>query len=181
MLKQFLRRNLIQRREKLDLDTFSNNSKQAQKNFITLNEYLNANVVALYFSFQNELDTLEIVKHSIESQKLLTLPFINQNDELQFNRYTFGNTLDTNKYGIAEPKNSELVESHDLFLVPGVAFDLSGYRLGFGKGYYDKYLSRYSGIKVGFCHDFQLVDKIEHEEHDVKMDIVVTEKQIIRF
>ena len=65
--------------------------------------------------------------------------------------------------------------------MPGVAFDMQGYRLGFGKGFYDRALATRSnqGKVVGLCHHFQLVPHVPHESHDVKMDMVVTERQLV--
>ena len=68
----------------------------------------------------------------------------------------------------------------DLFLVPGVAFDKSGNRLGYGKGYYDQLLHNTTGLKIGICFDCQVVDAIPNETHDIKMDIIVTESRIIQ-
>lgn len=68
----------------------------------------------------------------------------------------------------------------DLIVVPGIAFDKRGYRIGFGKGYYDRFLSDYTGIKVGFAYDFQVLESIPHESWDIAMNYIVTEKKVYR-
>ena len=72
------------------------------------------------------------------------------------------------------------LEKFDLILVPGVAFDLSGNRLGRGKGFYDRILAEASGIKCGVCHDFQLLEKIPAEPHDAKVDFILTPARCVR-
>ena len=67
-------------------------------------------------------------------------------------------------------------------MVPGVAFDLYGHRIGFGKGYYDRYLAALQRLPVlvGLCHDFQVCDELPAEGHDVRMDFVVTESRVVQ-
>jgi 5-formyltetrahydrofolate cyclo-ligase len=80
-------------------------------------------------------------------------------------------------YGIREPINvSEVPLSEiDAVLVPGLAFDEGGMRMGFGKGCYDRFLENYKGLKIGVCYEFQLVDAVPFDKHDVPMDMIVTE------
>jgi 5-formyltetrahydrofolate cyclo-ligase len=84
-------------------------------------------------------------------------------------------------YGILEPvsiKKAE-VSDIDLIIVPGIAFDINGGRCGFGKGYYDRLLCESKAKKIGLCYDFQLVREIETDEHDIPMDMIITERRII--
>jgi 5-formyltetrahydrofolate cyclo-ligase len=88
-------------------------------------------------------------------------------------------------YGILEPDDaSEIIDPDraDLIIVPGIAFDMAGKRVGYGKGYYDRVLHHLegSGRLVGFCYDWQLVKGIAGEPHDVTMDMLITEKRVIR-
>ena len=84
--------------------------------------------------------------------------------------------------GIPEPIDGQEKEPKkgDLFIVPGSAFDLKGHRMGYGKGCYDRYFSQYPDVvKVGVCYDFQLLESIPHEKHDIDMDILVTDKRTV--
>lgn len=88
------------------------------------------------------------------------------------------NAVHRGAYGIREPIKTEEIskEQIEAVLVPGVGFDRSGGRLGFGKGCYDRFLADFSGLRIGICYEFQLVEKIETEERDVPMDMIITEK-----
>jgi 5-formyltetrahydrofolate cyclo-ligase len=88
-------------------------------------------------------------------------------------------------FGIFEPARECPVhpaEEADIIVIPGIAFDTEGRRIGYGKGYYDKALHHLEGKGrlVGFCYDFQLVDRIAGEPHDVLMDMIITERRVIR-
>ena len=65
--------------------------------------------------------------------------------------------------------------------MPGIAFDKSGHRLGYGKGIYDQLLTDFSGVKIGLAYDFQIVDKAPHEQHDLKIDLLISENKILDF
>jgi 5-formyltetrahydrofolate cyclo-ligase len=82
-----------------------------------------------------------------------------------------------NQFGVLEPKYKNIVQNVDLFIVPGVAFTQTGFRVGRGGGYYDELLQKYpKAIKIGICHDFQILNDLPIEEHDVAMDYVFTNK-----
>ena len=102
---------------------------------------------------------------------------------MEFRRVSGLDELVPGRYGIPEPVGEvwDPVRA-DVIVVPGVAFDLSGHRIGYGKGYYDKALHRLEGLGrlVGFCYDFQLVEEIVGEPHDVTMDFIVTELRVVR-
>ena len=102
---------------------------------------------------------------------------------MQFRRVLGLGDLTPGRYGIPDPSGVGWEpQLADLIVVPGVAFDLSGRRIGYGKGYYDRSLHRLegSGRLVGFCYDFQLLQEIVGEPHDVTMDIIVTESRVVR-
>ena len=94
------------------------------------------------------------------------------------------NSMDDMKkgaYGILEPKTVRKADENniDVILVPGLAFDRNGGRMGFGKGYYDRLLESSKAVKIGLCYDFQILEKIPTESHDVPMNFVITEKEIL--
>ena len=82
-------------------------------------------------------------------------------------------------YSMSEPQTGKKVplKNIDLMVVPGVIFDTRGYRLGYGKGYYDRTLQRVKGMKIGFAFDFQMVSHVPNEKHDRSLDMIITDKK----
>ena len=91
-------------------------------------------------------------------------------------------TFEKGTFSVLEPKERVCLDKNniDVVLVPGIAFDRCGGRVGFGKGCYDKFLKDINAIKIGFCYDFQLLEHINTDSTDVTMDFIITEKEIIR-
>ncbi len=137
-----------------------------------------ARTILAYWSMDDEVFTHEFVCKWAD-RKILLLPCVN-GDELDIRYFEGKEQLCPGEgYAIPEPvgKLFEDLGQIDLILVPGVAFDSSGNRLGRGKGYYDKILKQTKAYKVGVCFDFQLLDKVPTEEHDVKMDRVIKSRK----
>lgn len=133
-----------------------------------------AETVLAYWSMDDEVYTHDFVNKWAGSKTLL-LPCV-KGDELEFRYFDGEERLQPGEgYAIPEPVGELFTDwgKIDLILVPGVAFDKSGNRLGRGKGYYDKVLKQTGACKVGVCFDFQLVERVPVEPHDVKMDRVV--------
>ena len=133
-----------------------------------------AETVLAYWSMEDEVYTHDFVKRWAGSKTLL-LPCV-KGDELELRYFDGEERLQPGEgYAIPEPVGELFTDwgKIDLILVPGVAFDKSGNRLGRGKGYYDKVLKQTGACKVGVCFDFQLVERVPVEPHDVKMDRVV--------
>lgn len=141
-------------------------------------EWNKAQNILLYYSLPDELHT-NIFFEKIKDKNLF-LPKVEGNDLiiLPYKK----NELTKGAFSILEPQgysgiNPDILE---LIIVPGVAFDKELNRLGRGKGYYDKLLSLCKALKIGICYDFQLIDKIPTETHDIKMDIIITPTKIIQ-
>lgn len=130
--------------------------------------------VLLYHSLKDEVRTRAFIE-KWSKKKTILLPVVS-GDQLELRHYTGIGDLSPGAYGIAEP-TGRLVEDYtsiDLVVVPGVAFDKEGHRLGRGKGYYDKLLPRIPAVFAGICFPFQLIDKIPVEPFDIRMDTVIT-------
>lgn len=133
-----------------------------------------AETVLAYWSMDDEVYTHDFVNKWAGSKTLL-LPCV-KGDELELRYFDGEERLQPGEgYAIPEPVGELFTDwgKIDLILVPGVAFDKSGNRLGRGKGYYDKVLKQTGAYKLGVCFDFQLVECVPVEPHDVKMDRVV--------
>lgn len=133
-----------------------------------------ASVVALFSPLPDEPQIRPLVDE-LSKKKVVVLPRV-EGDVMNFYRYLPG-TLSKGSYGIMEPVLCEAVEPSDidLMVVPGVAFTADGYRMGRGKGYYDKYMSSdgFRAMRVGVCYSCQLVDELPVDPHDVRMDEVI--------
>ena len=137
--------------------------------------FLQAHTILLYHSLPDEVRTHDFIrKWSAHKQVLLPVVI---GDDLELRRYTGPADLKKGAYGIEEPAGEPFTdyESIDLAVIPGVAFDVHGNRLGRGKGYYDRLLPRLPHTyKIGICFPFQLLEEIPTEAQDVRMDEVLS-------
>lgn len=139
-----------------------------------LPEFVSSKVVMCYYSMPNELPTHQYIKRWSET-KTVVLPRVD-GDDLLLLKYN-PDDMEEGKYGIFEPLLScekFNIADVDLVIVPGVAFDFNGNRLGHGKGYYDRLLSTSNVMKVGVALDCQIVETLPHCQHDIKMDLVLS-------
>lgn len=132
----------------------------------------------LYHALPDEVDTQWLLSRWSETKQLY-LPVVN-GDDIVVARYDHG-PVRQGAYGIWEPADATAIDPSQLewIVVPGVAFDRAMNRLGRGKGYYDRLLQQTSARKIGICYGLQLLDEIPAEPHDIKMDLIVTENNII--
>ena len=173
MDKKELRKTVRKERESLSVEYIEEYSKRVSEIFLESGEYKNSSVVMSYMSIKNEVDTSIINKRVLEDGKTLLIPRINDADEVEAVEIGLGSELQTSgKYGIPELSKGEAYPKSgiDLVIVPGVAFDENGNRIGFGKGYYDRFLKGSSAKRVAVVYPFQLTESIEAEEHDEKVD-----------
>ena len=170
--------------------TFCKNQRSFIEKIISLDEFKNANNIACYLSFHNEVDLMHLMNHAI-LQKNFFLPFI-RGKQMTFHQYKPGDDLHKNEFGILEPlDNTNTIASRDLdlVLVPLVSFDKRGHRLGRGGGYYDRafdYLHHERPVTkpllFGVAYDFQKTDVlIDNHDWDVTLNAVITESDFIFF
>ncbi|MBI1920788.1 MAG: 5-formyltetrahydrofolate cyclo-ligase [Geobacter sp.] len=184
MPKRTLRRLLLERRRSLTREECLAASRVIQETFIRNAAFESAGAIALYAPIHGEVDTASVAVAALGARKTVAFPVV-AGDNMVFRTITSLDELEQGAFGIMEPplRNEALSpDTFDLIVLPGVAFDLRGNRIGYGKGYYDRLLHPLEGKGrlVGFCHDFQLVDSIAGEPHDVRLDLVITEKRVIR-
>jgi len=143
-----------------------------------------AATVHTYVSWRNEVDTHALIQTMLEQGKNIIVPKIEGSQgALVHARIHSLSDLLPGAYGIPEPTRvdpSYDIREIDIVLVPGVAFDRSGYRLGFGGGYYDTFLKQLEAQRVGLAFDFQLVEEVPRRAEDEKVDIIITENEIIQ-
>jgi len=183
-MKEKLRKEIKEKRRKQSKEENRKKSKEIKERLFRLKEYRDAKTVLFYVSYNGEAFTHEIIKEALGNKKVV-VPISNKEDKtLSLSVLGSWDDLELGSYDIFEPKKECIreisVDKIDLIIVPGVAFDLSGNRMGHGKGYYDKLLGKTKAITVGLAFKFQLVENIPTELHDKPVDIIITEKQIIR-
>jgi len=134
-------------------------------------------IVGIYLSRKNEVDLLPI---ALQSHNLIFAAPKIRNDEILFTTYYPGAPIQPNEqYPKYFEPVSDVVVIPNLIFIPGIAFDLKGYRLGMGKGHYDKYLTNHKAIKIGVCRKANLVTRLQNEIHDIRMDHIITEDIIL--
>jgi 5-formyltetrahydrofolate cyclo-ligase len=151
----------------------------------TLDEFQNAKTVMLYFPVNGEVDILPLLEELVKKKtKTVLLPKVTRDNDLIAVEVTDISILKPGKFGIPEPIGGKIYkpEKIDVVIVPGVAFDEKCNRLGMGKGFYDRFLPRVKGKKIGVAYDFQILhaDEFPKEEHDVQLDMVVTPTKIYK-
>ena len=142
-------------------------------------EFLKADKILLYWAISDEVPTQAIIKQWYQKKEIY-LPVIN-GDDLKIVKYEGEASLVAgDKYGIPEPSGEEIKDEEliDLVIIPGVAFDNNNNRMGRGAGYYDRILNRLPNArKIGLAFDFQMVDQVPTEAHDIKMDKIIHPKE----
>ncbi len=136
--------------------------------------------ICTYVSSFSEPDTMEIISFLINKGKKVYIPVTDkENISISLSLIKDMN-FTVGAYGIPEPRAVEIRDfsEPEIILVPGIAFDKEYNRIGFGMGYYDRFLNTAAAKKVGICYDFQIAASIPCDTHDIKMDKVVTDKQI---
>lgn len=183
MSKMPIRAALLAQRKHLSLDTCLHLSLMAQERFLQLPEFAAAHSLALYSPILNEVFTEEIFGQARSLNKRVVYPRV-QGAGMEFYPVNSRDDLRPGNFAVLEPQGGRPVPvaDLDLLLVPGVAFDQTGHRLGYGKGYYDRQLQlRSAGCRlVGLCFEFQLLSVLPAEDHDVRMDLLVTEQRTLR-
>ena len=137
-----------------------------------------AQTIMAYYSLPDEVNTHALIDELVAEGKTVLLPKVTGADTMELRRYTGRADLQEGAYHILEPVGEPFTDlsAIDLILVPGLAFDAAGHRLGRGRGYYDRFLhskNRPYCVKIGVCFDFQKVDEVPVDAHDIAMDKVV--------
>ena len=187
--KSRLRRKYLSRRNSLAGRQIYEMSKVIQDQVINCSEFWSAPVIGSYFPINSEVMTQNIISASL-GRKQVGLPKIEEG-EIRFYeiaQFDWMGQLRYGRYGLREPtKSKDISESIRLLIVPGTVFDTNGRRLGYGKGYYDRFIShvRRTGIPlftIGLAFDFQLLNGVSlpYTRLDERVDMIVTERKIIK-
>ncbi len=180
MNKSDIRKKNFYLRKKNYLKSLSINSIKVLK-FLKKNK-IKSKVIGGYYPFNYELDILGILKVLEKKNCIISLPKVSKNNKMNFFQWSLKDPLKINKYGIPETVSKKKVYPKVLF-IPLVAFDNNLNRLGYGGGYYDRYISKFDNsnklIKIGIGFSFQKVKSLPINKYDKKLDFIITEKDFI--
>lgn len=181
-MKNEIRRQNKEERSQLTVKEVNAKSLCAEKIFLANRIYKDAKTIMLYMPLGKETKTEEIIKAAFNDEKKVVFPVTDKATGMITPYYAHKDTkFEKGAFSISEPVGTEVanISDIDVFVVPGIAFNKKGARVGFGKGCYDRLLQDCKGIKVGFCYDFQICEQIRADEHDIAMDYIVTENRFI--
>ena len=187
MDKKILRKQKMQERDSLSAEALQALSDIITRKVVRLKEYKASEKILCYVSCRSEVKTLNLIESALKAGKTVGVPKVYDN-KMQFYKIDSLFDLESGYFGILEPKNNITKEENvlnpdsSLIIVPGLAFDTSLNRIGYGKGFYDRYFSENesaSFIKCGIAFELQLCEKIEADANDQPLDMLVTEKDII--
>ncbi len=179
-MKEELRNKLLTKRE--IYPNWQEDSEKIINKFLSFIDLSNFHTVMLYYPYRREVDTKPLITKLLNLGKKVILPKVSGLD-LKPIQIKDLDSLVVGYAGIKEPIGKEInPQEIDMIVVPAVAYDKQGYRIGYGKGYYDRFLPkiRNTSLKLGFAYDFQILEKIPHQPHDYKVDVVITPTQILK-
>ena len=177
MKKSLIRKKLLKTREKNYLNNNQINISPIIK--ILKKRKFKNKILGGYYPYNYEIDIMPLVEKFQRLNYSITLPKIGMNSEMNFFQWSTKDPLSINKFGIPEPISNK-TKFPDILLVPLLAFDKNFNRIGYGGGFYDRYINKLKKIKkiitIGVAYSFQKIKKIPVEKYDIKLDFVVTEK-----
>ena len=181
MDKSEIRKNMRQLRSNMSFEEVLEKSKRIFQALVSTDAFKEAEGIYTYVNTQNEPDTIMLIDYSLKCQKQVFVPKVDGKN-MDFYEISCVDELTSGYMGIYEPivdgkKPDKTGEG--LFIMPGVAFDKNLNRIGYGGGFYDRYLEKYPDFyKIAICYDFQVIDNIPTEDTDIKPDYIITERQI---
>ncbi|PKM96009.1 MAG: 5-formyltetrahydrofolate cyclo-ligase [Firmicutes bacterium HGW-Firmicutes-1] len=182
MDKNLLRKKCLFQRNQLSLKTVSTLSYQIMSKFIQTDLYKNSDELFSYVGIKNEVDTLGMIEKALAEGKRIAVPKTFHKGIMKFYYICSLEELVLGKFDLLEPRN--IIEEAkpnqcSIFIVPGIAFDRSKNRLGYGAGFYDRYLQNNQYHKsIALAYESQIVDEIPTHSYDVPMDLIITDKNI---
>ena len=178
--KAALRQMLLEKRDSTSFDLIQIHSEKIHSRLKKIKSFSNAESIGCYYSIGSEVQTLPIIQELINQNKNVSLPKVTD-DILAFRSIKNFDKLEKGSFGILEPKDDWPEEkSFDVILVPAVGLTKEGVRLGYGHGYYDKFLADKSATKIALTYSKQVVKSIPFSDYDIKMDWVISERESIR-
>jgi 5-formyltetrahydrofolate cyclo-ligase len=187
--KKALRREIINKRNNMDINEKKIKDKKIIDKFYNSEEYKKAEKIFIYISYSSEIDTKSIINKALKDNKKIYVPRtefkIRRMDAIEI---TSLDNLTESSYGTLEPGVGESYidpNELDLIIVPGVAFDRNGGRMGYGAGFYDRYFKKINKDnamkikKLALAYDFQVIERVPMDKNDMPIDNIITDKEFI--
>ena len=178
--KKSLRNLLLEKRDNTSFDLLSIASAKMQKKLKKIREFRDAQKIGAYYPIGSEILTQDIIQELLSEGKDVFLPKV-IGDKMEFRKITDFASLEKGSFDIMEPKEGCQADNDlDVILVPTVGISTAGVRLGYGHGYYDKFLAEHNTTTISLTLEKQIVKNIPKSEHDIIIDWIVTEDQIFK-
>jgi len=168
---------MLEMRNRLNHPEIAKKSKTIQEFVIKSKEFESAKVVGTYYALGSEVTTELIIKRATILSKKIALPRVEEH-KITFYELSSTKSLIRGRFGILEPQPYEQMNDIDILIVPGIAFDKKGNRLGYGMGFYDRLLSCKRTFSIGLAYSFQLLENLPHDKYDKRLDAIASEDGI---
>lgn len=180
--KNELRKQIKQLRKAIE--NKSDKDAKIASNLIKLDDFKNAGTIICYASYKDEIETSEIINYCFENGKRVAMPYCTDTDgNMDFYYINSLDDLIIGSFNIREPNMQKCEKMTDfkntLCILPGLCFDKNGNRLGYGKGYYDRFLEKHTFKTVGLCYNTFVLDSVPIDVHDKPVNYVITETNVI--
>lgn len=181
--KNAIRAEMLKKRLEISEDEKSSLEAEIIKKFTSLTSFRYADTILLYYPIKGEVNVLPIMEKAIAQGKKIAFPRCQESGIMSFHYVSDLSELNTGKFSIPEPseelpKYSRKSSEHDIIIVPAVTYDRKGYRIGYGKGYYDRYLCSFKGTVVGISLDRFMSKELPRGRYDKQVNVVLTEKGV---
>ncbi len=180
--KEEIRRRILQQRSALTHLQVQQGGDAVRRRLMETDLYDQAQRIGCYVSVKSEVDTHGFIEAALSAGKRVAVPRTRRQGLMVHQEIQTLADLRPAPFGLLEPTGSDHPEippaDFDLIIVPGLAFDRRGNRIGFGAGYYDRFLARVTASKIGLAYDFQILDHLPSDPHDIRLDLLVTEREI---
>lgn len=182
MDKKSIRKQLIEKRKEIPTEKKVIYDKEISKQIINSDYFKNAEQVLVFASAENEFDTRYIIERCRLLYKRVFYPIcLDRDGNMEFLKVESVGDLQIGMYGIEEPKptcKKYVPKENDIVIVPALSVDKNSYRIGYGKGYYDRFLKDFNGVSICPCYEEMVTDTLPTDENDIKINIVVTQHKM---
>ena len=178
--KSSLRKTLLEKRDATSFDLIKISSRQIQANLERIEDYRNAKSIAFYYPIGSVVKTQDLMLKVLSLGKEVLLPKV-QGGELDFRKITDLNSVEKGSFDIMEPKdNCQKSDKIDVIIVPTVGISADGNRLGYGHGYYDRFLAKTDAVSIALTYEKQIIKSVPSTENDVTINWIVTEDRFFK-